>query len=229
MTMKKVFFILLTVWGVLSVHAQEPAAGSPQQSIVVARYGTDMQEISQTQETVIAPHKKWWFGIDAAYSYRVAKAADASIKDFVNKMRGGFAYGADIHYAFSRGFGFGARFSGHHYSHSDMTMSDKVNTYYFAPSIGWKNYNRNYSGAFVFGCSIGYVSYQEEVNDLSISKGGLGSTVDIGYDFRLAGSTYLGVKLTLTAGTINTGLRDSGNRELKESLSALDIGVGLRF
>ena len=177
---------------------------------------------------------RWRFAVDAAFSYRIARA-DKSLtgeaKDFVNKMRAGFSYGADIHYFTNDTFGIGAKFSGHRYSHSQWGLTSTVDTYYFAPSIMWRNYNRR-DNVWVTGISIGYLQYKESArfgaDTGKFSKGGFGTSVDIGYDIRISKGTFFGLKFSLVGGVVNLGKDENGDN-VNESLSAIEIGAGFRF
>ena len=223
--MKKLFFHLSMAARSLPVFAQVEARQVPRESIVVSRYSDEAIEIPETAGSAIPSYKKWWLGIDAGFSYRVAKAAEGVNKGYINRMRGGLFYGADLHGVISRGIGLGVRYTGHRYAQN----RHRVVTNYFAPSFQLRSPNRNDTGAFVVGCSIGYLLYREKLGWASVSLSGLGTSVDLGYDFRLAGDMHLGFKLTLTTGNVNTGLRDSRGKKVAESLSALDIGLGMRF
>ena len=169
------------------------------------------------------PFKRVWFGIDAGYSYRTAQAATLEISEYVNKMRSGIYFGADLHISDTRNMGFGVRYTGHRYKH--LKADHKVKTDYIALSLLTKRLNHTETGALVMGGSLGYLSYSEKATELNIdiNKPGIGATFDFGYDFRLSKHAYFGIKLTLTAGWVDMG--ENG----RESLAALDIGVGYRF
>ena len=178
-------------------------------------------------------YKKFRLGIDAGFTYRTAKmdeSVDALMKDFLNKMRAGFLYGCDLHGFFPFGLGLGGRFTGHHYSRTEMGLKAQVNTYYIAPSMMWRMFTRN-SDVFYFGYSIGYVYFDEKMSyqreSLSLSNGGLGATYDIGYDIRLRNNSFIGFKFTITSGTVF--ITDMSGEKTGESLNAADLSVGFRF
>jgi hypothetical protein len=50
---------------------------------------------------------------------------------------------------------------------------------------------------------------------------------DIGFDIRLAGRLFLGIKLSASAGSVPFVGVD--NKTYRESLNAIEIGGGLRF
>jgi len=181
------------------------------------------------------PTKPFRIALDAGFSYRIAKASkdlDALERSFVNKMRAGFLYGADFHGFFPNGFGLGAKFTGHYYSRTEMGLKDQVNTYYIAPSLMWRAFNRR-SDIIYYGFSFGYVNFNEKASysglSESYSNGGLGTTFDFGYDIRLSGNTFLGFKLTYTNGTVDLKMSNTTGADIVESLAAIDLSVGIRF
>lgn len=173
--------------------------------------------------------KKLWLSVDGGFSYRVAKAAPGPMRDFINRMRDGYAFGADIHYEFKPMQAVGLRFSTHGYKNSEWGLTAKSNNWYVGPSYRYRVPLPRGNGAFSAGFSLGYVSLSESANGISLldGAGGFGSTWDLGYDFPIAEGLWLGFKLSLFDGTIM--LTDAYGESVKESLSALDLGVSLKF
>ncbi len=197
--MKKVLLTTICLYMLLALTAQEnfPQAtdsiSRQSGNILVSEYG------DSTYTSLPSPISvgKWRIAGDIGFSYRMAKTAEGvegRAKDFVNKMRAGVIYGAEIHHFPKNSFGFGARFSGHSYSHDEINTSSKVNTAYFAPSIMWRFFDRNYQNAFMWGFSLGYLTYYEKTtifNDThTLKKEGVGYTAGIGYNFRIYGNTF---------------------------------------
>lgn len=189
-----------------------------------AQNATDYIEANVPEQQI--KQSKVRIALDFGYSYRVAKAEDDYMKSFINKMRSGYVYGIDIHGLHESGIGIGVKFTGHHYSYSESGLSDKVNTYYIAPSLIFQRVYRK-GNVFYYGASIGFLAYREKAEvswySTSVSEQGVGFTVDIGYDFRLRNNDFLGLKLALIAGKVDIG------NDVKESLAAIDISVGYRF
>lgn len=229
--MKYLFFITVLTCLPWVLSAQEnKQKNESSNSIVVGRYsGNDVQTLEPFQE--LPSEKRVRFSLDVGYSYRIAsivKGVPREIKDLINKMRGGLVYGADFHYFFDSDLGIGAKYSGHHYSHSESGFKISTNTNYFAPSFVWRLFDRR-NNAWVFGTSIGYLSFREKYTGLSdFSKGGLGSSLDLGYDIRLAKNTFLGLKFSFIGGSVSVG-KDNAGKNVSESLSAIEFSGGLRF
>ncbi len=230
--MKKLLF-MLSAFVCLSAAAQTETIETPGESIIVSRYTDEMTEIPVAEVTPVQPFKRWWFGADAGFSYRIAPVAEgisAELIDFIDKMRGGLVYGLDVHYAFTPEHLWGMRFAGHYYANSQGGISDKINIFYLASSYMGKIWNRHQTGAFILGASFGLLHFSEKINRQSIlSQIGLGRTLYIGYDFRLLEKVYLGITLTMTGGSVNTGLTDGYGNYLYESTEAFELGIGLRF
>ncbi len=224
--MKKLFLLLSAAVMSLPAVAQVDSVGTPRESIVVSRFTDDGIEIPETAQTPIPPFKKVWFGIDAGFSYRTAKAMEGQEQLF-NSIRDGMYFGADLHISDSRNMGFGVRYTGHRYNQSSADL--KINTDYFALSLLTKRLNHTETGALVMGGSLGVLSYSEKMGQKIFNNSGIGGSFDFGYDFRLSKGAYFGLKLMLTWGLIPLGVRDSNGKEIMNSMAALDIGVGYRF
>jgi hypothetical protein len=180
-----------------------------------------------------ADANKLLVSVDGGFSYRTAKAAPGPNTGLINRMRDGYQLGADVHYEFWPTHSLGLRASTHHYGHAEWHLSYKVDTYYIAPSYMGRVATRNGKGAWVFGVSLGYVSYHESDTDfnrsVSLSKGGFGSTLDLGYDVLLPSGPALGVKLSLFDGIVPSVATDERGVRQNESLAALDLGLVVRF
>lgn len=201
-------------------------------ALCLTAWSVQAQEVFQEEAVVQQQEEsRWRFGVDAAFSYRTAKAADGingALKDFVNKMRPGIGYGVDAHYFVGRRreYGIGARFFGRYASRSEIALKDKQHTFLVAPSVIYRSFSKNNKGAGIVGVSFGYLSYNEKITmdgySESFSESGVGSSVDFGYDFRLNDKLWLGVKFSAVSGTVQIYGED-------ENTSSINLGVGLRF
>ncbi len=195
----------------------------------------------QPAAEVLLPAGKWRFGVDAGYSYRTAKIVEGvnyDLRNFLNKMRNGVYYGLDVHHFSENDFGIGARITGRHYAYTQGGLGEKVDTYYIAPSMMWRVFDRRGRNAWTYGFSLGYIHLNDRLfvggaQSGGINKGGVGSSVDLGYDIRLGeGTSFLGLRFAFSGGSIylDPNEETAGNKEIKgESLAAVEFGVGLRF
>lgn len=224
--MKKLFLSLLAALAGLPAMAQIETAEPVRQSVVVGRY-VEQGDAARVSEVELVPYKKWGFGVDLGFSYRIARAPEG-MSDYVRDLRKGYYFGADLYGAIARGIGLGVRYTGHRYG-DFLNNSHKVRTDYFAPSFLFQRPDR----PFYFGYSLGYLSYFEELsgwnNSGSIKKGGLGATLDLGYEFDPTQKTSLAIELSYTAGRVDLDMTDRNGDKLIESLGAIDIGLSVRF
>lgn len=207
---------------------------------VGANAKTDEQPILQTQR--IEPEfklKKVRFAVDAGFSYRTAKLANEDMltseaKSFLEKMRYGAYYGASITPFFGKTVGLGAKFTGNRYYSKYPGLSYEANTFYVAPELMFRVPTKSRRNMWIFALSIGYVAYRDTIEASSggitlvekTKAHGYKDSIDVGFDIRLTGNVFLGLKLSATSGVAN--IIDDGT-SYKESLHAIEFGAGLRF
>ncbi len=72
---------------------------------------------------------------------------------------------------------------------------------------------------------MGYVAYRETVTEGSLAiqykAGGFKTTFEIGFDIRLGGKAFWGLKIAATGGTVKIN-------DIKNSLNTIELGSGLR-
>ncbi len=226
--MKKILVTLLSLCVAAPVMSQVAAAGIsggvPAQTEVAVRAGTWRLTYDfgiSFSDLVSAPGFGAYFG-DPSPDRRTFDA--------------GFAYGFDAHYFRTGAFGVGGRITGRHYSVSDGSRKDKVNTVYAAPSASWCLYNEKRSGAFVAGFGLGYMLYMEkyDVTDPDfgyarselITKGAFAPSINVGYDVKVSGKMFAGLKITAMIGSLDL---DHDDDNWKQDVTAIDITAGLRF
>lgn len=181
------------------------------------------------QENVYSA-SKWRVALDVAYSYRLGKAAEEVPSEYINRMRQGFALGVDVHGFISPVIGVGTKLSTKFYNSSYQGIKENLSTVFIGPSILCRLFDRNYKNAWIMGLSMGYLHVDDKAtynyNSLKISQGTFGMAWDLGYDIRIAKMTFLGIKLSYAAGSIKV----PGNfNDQRESLSSVNMGLGLRF
>ncbi len=179
---------------------------------------------------------KWRVAVDVAYSYIYPELSDGMPTDrvsleFAKKLRNGISYGISMtSFTGGNNVGWGAKFAGNHYSHTMYTVSDKVNTFYFGPEFISRIPTINHRNAWIFSLSVGCVIYNEKVintfTELKYTKPGFKSTAEIGYDIRLDGNVFLGLKVAANLALVRYKI---GNVNEMNNFSAIEIGGGLRF
>ncbi len=179
----------------------------------------------------------WRIAFDVAYSHRTAKIgentsggnmSDSEWTEFMRGLMSGVSYGASITGFFNSVYGLGAKFVGNHYSNRGFN----ADTYYIAPEFMLRVPNRDLSNIWIFSISAGYVGYRESFKsgDTSASSqmvGGIKSTAEVGFDFRIAQGVYMGLKLVSSVGAVR--LKTEYGESVMNSLHAIEIGGGIRF
>jgi hypothetical protein len=149
----------------------------------------------------------------------------------LEKLRYGFSYGVSVTPFFNTRFGLGAKFVGTRYSSSGYGLTDKVNTFYVAPEFVVRLPVGLHKNAWVFAASMGYVHYSDKATvkngaQARFTKGGVKSTIEAGFDFRISKGAFFGLKMVIAAGYIPVEIK---GYEYNESLNAIELGGGFRF
>jgi hypothetical protein len=176
--------------------------------------------------------------LDVGYSYRTARFGSDEIDDpvldeafhkLISSGRRGLTYSVDIHGFPSETLGIGVRLQGHRYHASvaipGVTNIDwSVNTQYVGVSLLYRWFN-NRDNAWIGTFTAGYLYYNDKSNILkyNYNKGGIGATIDFGYDFRISGRHALGIRITSFLGRVKV------NDNATESLDSSEISIGYRF
>lgn len=164
--------------------------------------------------------------VDVGGTYRLGKA-DPGMKEIINKLRPGFKVEGDIHGFVSKKIGLGAKIAGRFHSASQSDVDIKMTTLYFAPSFIFRWQASNRKDFWVWGYSLGYVDYSEKASNWArtekINKSAFGSSLDIGYDVRVANKTFWGFKFSLFTGSV------AFENDNSSTLNALELSTGIRF
>jgi hypothetical protein len=220
---------------------------------------TSFISASKPDTTIAVKPKKnpgWRGAINGGWSWRTAKIADGLNdfqKDYFSNLKSGYQFGAEAHYFFNEGFGLGLLYNLYHSSYSTMAaaelpngqtvtgeLSDKINIHYIAPSVYWRVLSKSKMNAFLFGLSIGYMSYTDEgywQSPYQIKGSTVGFSYDIGYDIGLSKHTALGLGVGWKLGVLSsiTATNDGQTEHIsldedhREGLAHLDLSLGLRF
>lgn len=177
--------------------------------------------------------------LDFGYTHRIGKADQGIDKKLADKMRKGFTYSLGVVHFFNENVGFGAMVNGKSYTRVMLntvngSLSSRGHIYYLAPQFNYRFFDRKGRNALVLGLSAGpamlrynFKSGADETYDMELSTDnsywGFNTTTHIGYDIRISGKSFLGFKVTCSAGSVS--IPDSG----KEGISSLDFTIGFRL
>ena len=202
-------------------------------------------------------NSKWRFAIQGGYSIRIAKIVDgvsADYKSYLKELNKGFHLGGDISY-FPNGndIGFGVKYnyysannSGDFFLENDagdiqnIRIKDDIKINFIGPSFLMRYPSRKNLNAFYMGMALGYMSYADDASyfeDFTITGKTLGVSFDFGYDFATSDNMAIGIQLSLVGGTLSKITYDNGiqsevielDDDSKESLTRIDLSIGLRF
>lgn len=203
-------------------------------------------------------NQRFIFATSAGFAYRTAPLSDdifEAHKDYVKNFKTGYNIGAELSYFIKPQWGLGAKFihfnsintvylngsSGDGTPTSREKVKDKISINYIGPAFFSRIPFSNDRHIVLGSLGIGYLSYNGISNltnqPLKTSGGTFGSSLDIGYDYRLVKSLYVGVQLGYTVGVLDKVKISQGSNTTnlilegddKEGLSFLNIGGGLRL
>ena len=202
-------------------------------------------------------NKKWRLAFQGGFSFRTAKVIDnvsSDYKSYLQKLKKGFHLGGDINY-FPNGndFGFGVKYNffssqnaGDFYFEDDnfnlvnISIEDNITINYVGPSFLLRYpSSRNLNSGYL-GVSLGYLSYQDRAqyfDEFTIKGQTLGAAFDFGYDIATSDEMAIGFQISIVGGVLHKIKieRDSGTEVIelddnsKESLSRIDLSIGIRF
>lgn len=214
-------------------------------------------EVPAEKVIVKQPYQHFRLAVNAGWSYRMATLSGnipSQFMQYVEKLKSGYHFGIDAGYFVSEPIALGAKFNLFHTSNQmdnisvtqqngtqlNGMMKDDITITFLGPSLYTRLMSNNKKGAFVSGLSIGYLSYTDNatvIYDFSIKGNTIGFVADIGYDFSLSPSLILGLLFSYSSGSISSVEISDGVSSTtiqlpngqKESLSRIDLSVGLRF
>jgi outer membrane autotransporter protein len=120
------------------------------------------------------------------------------------------------------------------------TLSDDITTQFVAPFLSLRFNNKAYTGAFLMGLSMGYIGYKnkaELVYPMELNGSTFGLSLEMGYDIKLSDNLFLGFQASFLMGALSKMTMEdtNGSQTIEfeegeyESMSRLDLSVGLRF
>ena len=182
-------------------------------------------------------YSKWRYGLHAGYSYRTAKVSDQltpDYRDYVKKLKSGFVAGADVHGFISETFGLGLKYNLNKYNATQGTdFKDNITMHYIAASVLSRYVLANPESHFLWGANMGFQSYQDKTmifgNDVDIKGNTVGFGLEMGFEHKISENSLFHLGLSFTGATITKVNGYKLSKEQYESLSRLEIVVGLKF
>lgn len=248
--MKHLLLLLATI-PVLHLNAQDTAM-------------TTIDELPKTigiegiEETITIKSDAPVFHLSATggYGYRVARVSDAEplIKDYIKKLKSGFALEIDGHFIVNGKLGIGLSYSQFYASNTandifvtfedgttEFGIKDDIRSNFIGPSLMSRLPSANGLHCLHMVGGFGYLNYTNDSqvgNRLVTSKGAtLGVLANLNYDIGLNESVKINLKFSYIAGALNKMELDDGftTRTIDlqeqfgeaESLSRINLTAGL--
>lgn len=197
--------------------------------------------------------------INYGLGYMLAPLSDDISNDlapYFIDLKSGSLFSGDVAYFFSSYLGIGLKYTQFNtvnskypiYEIDDRTditlrtgsMSDDISIVFVGPYISTRVPSMYRNDAFLMNLSLGYMGYRNDkvvFDDFLLKGKTIGLSLDFGYDIGFSKNIAMGIQLSLYSGylskyvmTDNLGSRTIIlGEEQYESLSRLDLTIGLRF
>ena len=221
----------------------------PMSDVNSYKYGNPSED--GYSSTPSSDYQKIAFSITGGYSRRLAKVAEnlpSANEDYVEQLKNGYHFGADLAYYFTENYGAGVKFVTFKASNSGNLLvenfgradvKDEITMPFIGPMFSMRYQNEKNS--FFLNYALGYYGYIDKWtigNTNGKNKGGTaGLMFDIDYSYWFAKNTALDIRLAFISGTLSSFTREIGSSKEKielekdqyEGLGRMDISVGLRF
>ena len=197
------------------------------------------------------------FAVNTGPSYRTGrtpKEYSEDVKGYIRKVKMGYHFGGDFDCLFNETLGFGFKYN--RFSSTDKAESislpdaegniltgrieEDVTISYMGPSMSTSFFLEPAQSLFIANCSIGLIQYKNEasfIDSYVLSGNNMGFSFDVGFDKSLSKNLACGIKIAYVGGYLTQVEIEKGTEketimlaeELYESLSRIDLSVGLRF
>jgi len=190
-------------------------------------------------------YDQWRYGLQAGYSYRVAKVSDqlpSQYRDYIKKLKSGYVIGGDIHYFTSEILGFGLKYNFNKAKNNlDTDLKDDITLHYIGASLLNRLILTNPKNSILFGVNLGYQSYRDKSvilsENLDITGKNLGAGLELGFDHKISPACALNLGVAVQVATLNKITVDDGfmketielEKENLESLTRIEFTIGLKF
>jgi hypothetical protein len=210
-----------------------------------------------SKNTIIKPFRKFRISTSGGLSFLLAKTSDqvpADFRQYVKELKSGSHYSIDGGYFWKENIGLGLKYSSFYTKNSienitvtDMNgqtrtgrLADDINTQFFGAMLYTREYSKSRNIVWFANASLGYIDYNNKatvIDNILITGGTFGGSLDLGVDFKLVKNFYFGFDLGYTAGVLtqlnyNNGIVVESKKLEKgqyESMNRLDLSAGLRY
>lgn len=217
-------------------------------------------KLTNAQIDSIYKPSRWRFGLACGYSRWIAKnpsGISSDLSSYINGLKNGFNYAADVTYYFNQRWGVGVKYHGFNSSNSiddySVTSTDGTVTTGTVSDKEWIQYVGPY-GSYRYvlpsdkrnvlyaNLGVGYAFYRDKAvtlatSDVTITGHQVGAFANLGYDYFITKNFALDFELGFDVAKLSKYKTDDGtttetvslDKDSRVSLSTLDFSVGLRY
>jgi hypothetical protein len=211
---------------------------------------------ANAQDTTAVKKSSVYLDIHAGPAFRLGKAdpnQEASLQDYSEKLRTGFQFDVSLYFAvkpesnhmigfkynsFNKKAGIrGGVFIDNNGNYVSGETTDNITLTFYGAGYMYANHEDNNSEWSVEG-ALGYMTYRNRAKvgaEYDAQGSTIGAFLGAAYHFKIVKGVYFGPKISLLVRSINK-IQINGpenieelNLEKPESMSRIDISVGLRF
>lgn len=194
----------------------------------------------------------WRLAVQGGGSIRTAKSDSDMPSNYMNHLKRGYSYGADIEYFFYENMGVGIRYHNFHGSAAaigthyikgnrfDGYMSDDIDISYIGPIVTYRLFSSSNKHVFLTHLGLGYMRYVDNAflnRKVKLSGSTFGAVCGFGYDYNFSKHFAIGAELGLYSGVLKSMTAEAGgvretqslDKDHYEGLGHIDLSFGLRY
>jgi hypothetical protein len=195
------------------------------------------------QET--SPWGKWQFGLNGGYAYRLFRSrvrATSYEREYTDKMKAGYSFGADAFYFPWKNIGFGVKYNFYKSkAERDIRTSDNITIQFFGAAVAHRKIFPNDKTSILSAFWAGYQPYKNVARhigqDYTMKANTMGWGLSVGIEQRISPQFALSLTGSGYMGSIYKYKKNSKGRtetvkfsyDEFEDLSRAEITLGLKF
>ncbi|MCO6499733.1 MAG: hypothetical protein J5I47_05075 [Vicingus serpentipes] len=201
--------------------------------------------------------KRFRIGVNYGWGYSTGRLSDdipGEFKQYVEELKSGATFSADVSYLIKNSIGFGVKYSNFNSENSldniSITypnglvrygvMRDDINVQFIGGTFYNRIFSKNKKNNFFMGLSLGKLAYKNDaivIDKLTLTGNTFGIVADIGYDIAITEDLAISFLLSWVQGALSEIKVNQGgsvqkikfDTDQRESLSRIDLSIGLKF
>ncbi|MCF2443025.1 porin family protein [Dyadobacter sp. CY345] len=236
-------FLVLIVSGVL--RAQDTTGVATENPAVTTQNSPVSENDSTKIKIRLAFNRKWAFGFNGGYSYRLPNKGartNQPYSKYLRNLKSGYSLGADFHRFTWPQVGLGLKYNiFKSQGDFDNKNGDDITIQFVGPSAVYQYPFKNNTTSVLAGFALGYQSYINkgisDGNDFTNKANAMGWAVSVGLEQKLSNHFALNISGACYLGTAYKFKREAGgvtetinlSKEKFEDLSRVELTLGLKF